>query len=61
MTTPEIRALTLLMASILAVIGSGFGSASQAEGPWTETRFQTGCDPSRWAPDLNPTTTRATR
>jgi hypothetical protein len=47
MMSAGVRALTLLVASSLAVVssGSGSGSASHAEGAWTETRFETGCDP----------------
>jgi O-glycosyl hydrolase len=45
MTLPGVRLLTLLVVISLSVIGSGSGSTPQVEGPWTETRFQTGCDP----------------
>jgi O-glycosyl hydrolase len=37
---------TMLLAASLVVIGSGTSAVvARADGPWTETRFSTGCDP----------------
>jgi O-glycosyl hydrolase len=54
MSPPVLRAVTLLMVSGLAVVGSGSGAVSQTEGSWSETRFQTGCEPGPFHPPPPP-------
>ena len=40
------RVLTLALVAGLLVVASGTGVARSTLGPWDETRFQTGCDPT---------------
>src|SRR5579871_935518 len=48
------RALTLVLAAGLLLLGSSSTVRTDAAGPWVESRFQTGCDPGPFQPPPSP-------
>src|SRR5437879_3504499 len=48
------RALSLILAAGLLVVGSATDVARSTGGPWEETRFRTGCDPGPYHPPAPP-------